>query len=155
MNPIEVAEVLGVMNAAWPLTPISDQTAMVWAEMLEGVHVEDGVTTARTLIKASTRFPSIAEFLSTSRPLTAARRQNEMRADFNAKAITAGPEGRRPSAEEVRKLVADTNAVLDRKGIDHNHLSYPCPLPLCPWNKNPDAPRWAEENSRTRGRKPA
>lgn len=103
MNTTETAGLLLVFQAAYPSAPITEQTCEVWAHQLIGVFPEDAKKAADMLIATSKFFPSIAEFLEVVRPRAAARNQHEQAADFERRALGAGP---------VEDRQVDTKALL-------------------------------------------
>jgi hypothetical protein len=60
-DPVEVANVLGVLSAAFPSVTLTEQTAAVWAGALHDVPADALAAAAQKLIVTAKFFPAIAE----------------------------------------------------------------------------------------------
>lgn len=131
MNQRESATVLALLSTAWPWLDMAENTARVWQHELASVHPDDGLAAARMLIRTSQHFPSIAEYLDTTKGF-ARRRQEE------TDAVGQLEQGPRTDEERanVRRLVATMRGVLSSSVAQHRHFPpVPCPVRLCAYNQ--------------------
>jgi hypothetical protein len=79
MTPSEMAIVLKLFKIAWPVMPVEDYTAHVWAEACHGLDGQDAVIAGKRLVKSEERPPSIARFIEEAK-LVARNRQERLEA---------------------------------------------------------------------------
>lgn len=101
MNTQEIAATLAMFSAAYPGAPVTEQTSLVWAENLIGVEPADGLAAARSLIRSSKFFPSIAEFVEQARA--------EKRARLPVTRALSSPPADR---EAVKRMMGETRRAL-------------------------------------------
>lgn len=108
MTGNEVTSLLAYMSAAWPASEITENTARVWAKHLSAVPAEDALGAADVLIRDSEFFPSVAKFMEVVRPIMRRRSQQ-------AELAPSPDDGRFPTNEEVRKIIAETKRIIAEK----------------------------------------
>lgn len=123
MIPRDTAAVLGILAAAWPNQTITEQTAAVWREMLADVDQSDAMAAARTLVKRSEWFPSIAQF------------RNEAEANAHARCNRAAASrglgsGHKPTSPPPRLIAAARQLLAEQRGARHWHGG-PDLCPVC------------------------
>lgn len=145
MTKNEAATILGYFAAAYPNATVTEETAYVWGDMLREIDPLDGLEAARRLMKSSKFFPSVAEFLEAVKPLSAARRREQLEQEWEGRQLEQSGSGRKPTPDEVWELVRSVqNSNGLNKPKEHNHRGL-CPIARCPWNSNPEALRAEEE----------
>lgn len=116
MKPTETAAILAMFASSYPAATVTEQTATVWADLLEDVNPDDGLAAAKALIKSSKFFPSIAEFREASRSARRIRTGNPNGVEPQPALQPSEDDRRIPTREEVRSLVAETKRQLGRPG---------------------------------------
>lgn len=124
MNEHEAANVLGVLNAAWPQVELGQQTADLWIGMLERTDVAVAMAAARTVIRHEHWFPSIARFLQAV--------ETEAQHERTRRASTVGlpTAHHRPVAPPPALLAAARQLLAEQAGKRHWHGG-PEPCPVC------------------------
>lgn len=134
MTANEVVALLAYMSAAWPNVEITEDTARLWSKHLDRLNGEDALAAADTLIRSSDFFPSVAQLLQVAKPHTADRVRREQAADYERKALAAGPVI--GDVDKLRRVIRQTLTV--QAGHQHLHGKHgPCPVPDCPSTTKP------------------
>jgi hypothetical protein len=103
-----MAQILAVMQAAWPGFALGDEQVTVWASQLHDVDARDARAAAQMLVRSDERFPTISRFRSTALGVTRRRLTEEAQ----AKGLQAGPADRPAPREVGLERIAEIRARL-------------------------------------------
>lgn len=124
MNDTEAANVLGLLNAAWPNSDLPDRTVELWIGLLCEMEMLDAREAAKTVIRQDNWFPSIARFTQTVEAARHARRNRE--------AASRGlPSARWEPSPLPQALIDATRGLIAEQASKKHWHGGPKPCPVC------------------------
>lgn len=118
MNGDHAAQVLSLLEAAWPKGPWPEETENMWLRHLASYELDDARAAVDWLVPRQTFTPTMAHWAEAIREVRAdARRRRDEAA---TRALGAGAPSRATDAR-MRALARDARSRIGR--LEHNHLS--------------------------------
>lgn len=130
MNDAETAQILTIVEAAWPRGPWPEPTEHMWLTALRSYDFDLAAEAVQLMTRTVAHTPTLAH-LDTA--LAEIRKQRRRIADEAAtRAIGPGGTADPNTARRVRQMLAETA----RRG-DHDHHRGPAHCPVCSHRKAP------------------